>query len=88
MKNIKWGDVFLWDCLEIMDSLIAVNPSRCTITDPPILKLFVKWDQIIPFDKERLNSIKPNGAIVLFGSEPLVVLRMSNIKMQAWLGMG
>ena len=43
-----------------------------------------KWDSIIPFDKmwERLNKlIKPNGAIVLFGSEPFSsALRMSNIK--------
>ena len=43
-----------------------------------------KWDSIIPFDKmwERLNKlIKPNGAIVLFGSEPFSsALRISNIK--------
>lgn len=43
-----------------------------------------KWDYVIPFDKmwERLNKlIKPNGAIVLFGSEPFSShLRMSNIK--------
>ena len=43
-----------------------------------------KWDSIIPFDDmwERLNKlIKPNGAIVLFGSEPFSsALRMSNIK--------
>lgn len=44
-----------------------------------------KWDKLIPFDEmwERLNKlIKPNGAIVLFGSEPFSsALRMSNIKM-------
>ena len=43
-----------------------------------------KWDLVIPFDKmwERLNKlIKPNGAVVLFGSEPFSsALRMSNIK--------
>ena len=43
-----------------------------------------KWDSIIPFDEMwlRLNKlIKPNGAIVLFGSEPFSsALRMSNIK--------
>ena len=43
-----------------------------------------KWDSVIPFDEmwERLNKlIKPNGAIVLFGSEPFSsALRMSNIK--------
>ena len=43
-----------------------------------------KWDSVISFDEmwERLNKlIKPNGAIVLFGSEPFSsALRMSNIK--------
>lgn len=42
------------------------------------------WDNVIPFDAmwQRLNKlIKPNGAIVLFGSEPFSsALRMSNIK--------
>ena len=53
---------------------------------PPLLNgtTACKWDSIIPFDKmwERLNKlIKPNGAIVLFGSEPFSsALRMSNIK--------
>jgi len=43
-----------------------------------------KWDSVIPFDAMwgRLNKlIKPNGAVVLFGSEPFSsALRMSNIK--------
>lgn len=43
-----------------------------------------KWDTVIPFDEMwlRLNKlIKPNGAIVLFGSEPFSsALRVSNIK--------
>jgi len=43
-----------------------------------------KWDSVIPFAEmwQRLNKlIKPNGAIVLFGSEPFSsALRMSNIK--------
>jgi len=54
------------------------------ITDPPYGTTACKWDFIIPFDElwERLNKlIKPNGAIVLFGSEPFSsALRMSNIK--------
>ena len=44
-----------------------------------------KWDTVIPFDlmwSELKRIIKPNGAIVLFGSEPFSsALRMSNIKM-------
>ena len=43
-----------------------------------------RWDSVIPFDKmwERLNKlIKPNGAIVLFGSQPFTSeLIHSNIK--------
>ncbi len=43
-----------------------------------------KWDTVIPFDEmwKRIDKlIKPNGAIVLFGSEPFSsALRMSNIK--------
>lgn len=54
------------------------------ITDPPYGTTACKWDSVIPFDLmwERLNKlIKPNGAIVLFGSEPFSsALRMSNIK--------
>ena len=73
------------DCLEIMDRLIEEGVKvDCILTDPPYGTTACKWDTIIPFDKmwERLNKlIKPNGAIVLFGSEPFSsALRMSNIK--------
>ena len=54
------------------------------ITDPPYGTTACKWDSVIDFDLmwEQLNRIiKPNGAIVLFGSEPFSsALRMSNIK--------
>jgi len=54
------------------------------ITDPPYGTTACKWDSVIPFYLmwEQLNRIiKPNGAIVLFGSEPFSsALRMSNIK--------
>jgi len=54
------------------------------ITDPPYGTTACKWDSVIPFEPmwEQLNRIiKPNGAIVLFGSEPFSsALRMSNIK--------
>ena len=73
------------DCLEIMDKLIAEGITvDAIITDPPYGTTACKWDSIIPFDDmwERLNKIiKPNGAVVLFGSEPFSsALRMSNIK--------
>lgn len=73
------------DCLEVMDKLIEQGVKvDAIITDPPFGTTACKWDSIIPFDEmwERLNKlIKPNGAIVLFGSEPFSsALRMSNIK--------
>lgn len=73
------------DCLEIMDKLIKEGIKvDAVITDPPYGTTSCNWDTVIPFDEmwERLNKlIKPNGAIVLFGSEPFSsFLRASNIK--------
>ena len=73
------------DCLEVMDKLIKEGVRvDMILTDPPYGTTACKWDSVIPFDEmwERLNRlIKPNGAIVLFGSEPFSsALRMSNIK--------
>lgn len=81
-KNIN---LFNGDCLEVMDKLIEQGVLvDVIITDPPYGTTACKWDSVIPFDEmwERLNKIiKPNGAIVLFGSEPFSsALRMSNIK--------
>ena len=78
-------DLFNGDCLIEMDKLIKEGVRvDAIITDPPYGTTACKWDSIIPFDEmwERLNKlIKPNGAIVLFGSEPFSsALRMSNIK--------
>jgi len=73
------------ECLETMDLLIEQGVKvDAIICDPPYGTTACKWDSVIPFDAmwERLNKlIKPNGAIVLFGSEPFSsALRMSNIK--------
>jgi site-specific DNA-methyltransferase (adenine-specific) len=78
-------DLHKGDCLEVMDKLIAEGVKvDAIITDPPYGTTACKWDSVIPFDEMwlRLNKlIKPNGAIVLFGSEPFSsALRMSNIK--------
>ncbi len=71
------------ECLEVMKS-IPNGSIDAIITDPPYGTTACKWDSVIPFDLmwEQLNRIiKPNGAIVLFGSEPFSsALRMSNIK--------
>ncbi|RDT45229.1 site-specific DNA-methyltransferase, partial [Enterobacter roggenkampii] len=54
------------------------------ICDLPYGTTQCKWDSILPFDKlwkEYKRVIKPNGVIILFGSEPFSsALRMSNIK--------
>jgi len=71
------------DCIEGM-KLIPDWSIDCIITDPPYWTTACKRDNIIPFEpmREQLKRIiKPNGAIVLFGSEPFSsALRMSNIK--------
>ena len=64
--------------------LIPSGSIDAIITDPPYGTTACKWDSVIDFELmwEQLNRIiKPNGAIVLFGSEPFSsALRMSNIK--------
>ena len=75
--------LFKGDCLELMKS-IPDGSIDAIITDPPYGTTACKWDSVIDFTLmwEQLNRIiKPNGAIVLFGSEPFSsALRMSNIK--------
>ena len=81
-KNMKI-DLRKGDCLEVMKT-IPSGSVDAIITDPPYGTTACKWDSVIDFDLmwEQLNRIiKPNGAIVLFGSEPFSsALRMSNIK--------
>ena len=77
------NQIFNEDCLEWMKR-IPDGSIDCIITDPPYWTTACKWDTVIPFDKmweELKRIIKPNWAIVLFGSEPFSsALRMSNIK--------
>jgi site-specific DNA-methyltransferase (adenine-specific) len=72
------------DCLIEMKK-IESGSVDAIICDLPYGTTQCKWDTIIPFDKlweqyERI--IKPNGAIVLFGSQPFTsTLVMSNPKL-------
>lgn len=73
------------ECLEEMDKLIAQwIKVDAIIADIPYWSTHNKRDVVIPFGKmwDRLNKlIKPNGAIVLFWSEPFSSkLRISNLK--------
>ena len=71
------------NCLERMKE-IPDGSVDLILTDPPCGTTQCKWDTVIPFDlmwEQLKRIIKPNGAIVLFGSEPFSsALRMSNIK--------
>ena len=72
------------DCLEVMKS-IPDGSIDAIICDLPYGTTACKWDSVLPFEKlweqyERI--IKPNGAIILFGSQPFTsALIMSNPKM-------
>lgn len=86
MTENKKYKLYNGDCLQIMDKLIESEIKvDAIITDPPYGTTSCRWDSVIPLDKmwERINKlIKPNGAVVLFGSEPFSSkLRMSNIEM-------
>ena len=71
------------DCLELLKD-VPDGSVDLILTDPPYGTTACKWDSVIDFDlmwAELKRVIKPNGAIVLFGSEPFSsALRMSNIK--------
>ena len=71
------------DCLELLKD-IPDGSIDLILTDPPYGTTKCKWDSVIDFDlmwEQLKRIIKPNGAIVLFGSEPFSsALRMSNIK--------
>ncbi len=75
-------EILLGDCLELMKD-IPNGRIDMILCDLPYGTTACKWDVIIPFDKlweqyERI--IKPNGAIILFGSQPFTsALVMSNI---------
>ena len=85
-EDIKTQSLWLMkgDCLERMKE-IESGSVDLILTDPPYGTTACKWDTVIDFDLMWLQLkriIKPNGAIVLFGSEPFSsMLRCSNLKM-------
>jgi site-specific DNA-methyltransferase (adenine-specific) len=72
------------DCLKIMAAIPSASIDA-VICDPPYGTTPCKWDSVIPFEPmwEQLKRIiKPNGAIVLFSSQPFTsALVMSNPEM-------
>ncbi len=77
MINLMQGD-----CLERMKE-IPDGSVDMVLTDPPYGTTACKWDSIIPLEpmwKQLKRIIKPNGAIVLFSSQPFTsVLTCSNL---------
>lgn len=75
-------NLMLGDCLERMKE-IPDKSIDFILTDPPYGTTACKWDSIIPLEamwKELHRIIKPNRAIVLFGSQPFTsILIASNI---------
>ena len=76
-------ELYKGDCLELVKN-IPDKSIDMILCDLPYGTTACKWDTVIPFEPlwEQYNrTIKDNGAIVLFGSEPFSsALRMSNIK--------
>ena len=72
------------NCLERMKE-IPDGSIDLILTDPPYGTTACKWDSIIPLElmwEQLKRIIKPNGAIVLFGSQPFTSkLICSNVKM-------
>ena len=77
-------DLILGDCLEKMKQ-IEDNSVDAIITDPPYGTTKCKWDSVIDdyaMWHQLKRIIKPNGAIVLFSSQPFTsFLIMGNPKM-------
>ena len=71
------------DCLELMKSIPDASVDMI-LTDPPYGTTQNKWDSVIPLSEmwEQLKRvIKPNGACVLFSSQPFTTnLIYSNMK--------
>jgi len=79
---IEFDTIYNEDCLQGMKR-IPDESVDAIICDLPYGTTACAWDSVIPFDKlweQYKRIIKPNGAIVLFGSEPFsTMIRMSNL---------
>lgn len=77
-------ELFQGDCLELMKN-IPDESIDMILADLPYGTSACKWDVVIPFEPlwiQYKRIIKPEGAIVLFGSEPFSsTCRLSNLEM-------
>lgn len=68
------------NCLELMNN-IPDKSVDTIICDLPYGSTSCSWDEVIPFERlwKAYNRIlKPNGAIVLFGSQPFTTIMISS----------
>jgi DNA modification methylase len=83
MSN-EYVKLYQGDCLDRMRE-IQNGSVDMILADPPYGTTACKWDSVIPLEPmwaQLKRLIKPNGAIVLHGSQPFTsALIMSNIKM-------
>jgi len=81
---LNLNQIYHGDCLEVMKD-IDDQSIDMILCDLPYGTTACKWDTVISFEplwKQYKRIIKPNGAIVLFGSQPFTsALVMSNVKM-------
>ena len=81
IADVSGSALFQGDCLDIMP-LIPDKSIQLILADLPYGTTKCAWDSIIPFEelwKQYKRIIKPNGAIVLFCSQPFTsALIMSN----------
>lgn len=72
------------DCLNEMSKVLDSSVDLILV-DLPYGTSACSWDVVIPMDqlwKQYLRALKPNGTVVLFGSEPFSSLvRSSNLEM-------
>ena len=82
--ELELNKIYNMDCLQGM-KFIPDKSIDMILCDLPYGTTDCKWDNVIPFEPlwEQYNrTIKDNGSICLFGSEPFsTLLRMSNLKM-------
>jgi len=83
VKLTEDSTIYNEDCFDVFPHIESGSVDMI-LTDVPYGITHCKWDVVIPFApmwKHLKRIIKPNNAIVLFGSEPFSsALRLSNIE--------
>ena len=81
--DVSRSTLFWADCFDVFP-FIEDKSIDAIICDLPYGTTACKWDSVLPLDKlwkEYERIIKPNGAIILFGSQPFTsVLICSNLE--------